>query len=321
MQAADHLARQRRPRRGSSHLGVRQKTGPGRSKRFWLCGMLRRYRCGETIPSLASEYPTCRLLAQLGELDWATGPVKHLNDLRGSRTGGVLGTPLTPLLKVERDTRFFALIAQCLGPSRIHGTSPGAALSARDYPVEAAPGSARLKRRKPLGKIHRAQQRFAGNEAHGRRILKEFRDAFVGPLLLLRGRADPDVSGPILVPRHEATDVLRSLGQKLPVEPGRVFDQWPQSCAPRVQVVAVLKYIGHRGAKDAAAFSVVPGLSFPLDRVPPRLFTKKSALSPLAPKLLPEPFRPSFRVTELARGRNPRAAPPGIKGVVGPFNC
>src|SRR5258708_37765803 len=108
MQAADHLARQRRPRRGSSHLGVRQKTGPARSKRFWPRGMLRRDRWGETIPSLASEDPTCRLLPHLGELDWATGPVKHPNHLLGSRTGEVRAARRTALLKEQPDTSFYA---------------------------------------------------------------------------------------------------------------------------------------------------------------------------------------------------------------------
>lgn len=78
--------------------------------------------------------------------------------------------------------------------------------------------------------------------------------------------------------------------------------------------------IRHRGAENPSPDPLLHRLPVPPDGVVPMRVAKEAAGSILAPHRAANPFRPRFRIAVRTRGRNLGTTPPGIEGVVRPFD-
>ena len=87
--------------------------------------------------------------------------------------------------------------------------------------------------------------------------------------LVFRGRTEPDVRPAVapVGPEH-AGDVLRALGQELPLERGGGADQVPEFGPPGLGR-SVVEDVGHDGAEDAMSRAGGQGLPVPANRLPP----------------------------------------------------
>src|SRR5262249_17097214 len=70
----------------------------------------------------------------------------------------------------------------------------------------------------------------------------------------------------------------------------------------------------------ALSFSGVDRVPIPLERLRPVMIAEEATRRVLTPDLVPVPLRIAFCVAVIAAGRDLHAAPPGIEGVIGPFD-
>src|SRR6202022_701436 len=146
---------------------------------------------------------------------------------------------------------------------------------------------------------------------------------------VFRCRAEPDVRISVApICRQHLANILRSLGQELPIQFIACTNEVEQIRAPR-GVYLIVEHVGQRRAEHALTSSML-GLEQPCPVVPcqgiaPVCFGSAAA-GMVAPLDLTTPLRPFFRIAKVAcRGSTPctrdlRAAGPRIKRAGGPLN-
>src|SRR5438105_3601405 len=98
--------------------------------------------------------------------------------------------------------------------------------------------------------IERREQRLTGEKTHRHRNTQKGWDTLIGSLLVFHARANPDVRGPDPVRGNHREDVLWSLRQQQPDEPGSPMDQRPELLAFLINDRVILKHIGHATTED-----------------------------------------------------------------------
>ena len=68
----------------------------------------------------------------------------------------------------------------------------------------------------------------------------------------------------------------------------RGFDQLPEIGSPGIEVYAVLEYVRHRGAEDAATLALALGGHVPPERFAPVLLAEEAPLGLLTPEMEPD---------------------------------
>jgi hypothetical protein len=105
--------------------------------------------------------------------------------------------------------------------------------------------------------------------------------------------------------------------------------RWSSTLAPnqtflgqsRAQGTILATFWGRLVNKSQSSHGVLAfRSSIPLYRLTPMFIPEESPTLTCSPDPFTHPFGPSFRIAVLAPWRNPAASPPGIKGMVGPFD-
>ena len=142
--------------------------------------------------------------------------------------------------------------------------------------------------------------------------------------LVFCGRAEPDI-GPAVAPvgRKRVRDVLRALGQKLPLERGSGADQVPEVGPPGLGR-SVVEDVGHAGAEDPMSRAGGQGLPVPANRLPPVVKRGAHPLGARVPEVaalaVAAPGAPGYRrgVAVVAGRADAQAAEPRVEGGMSP---
>lgn len=124
--------------------------------------------------------------------------------------------PIAPLLEEERYVCALTLITQVVYPMHIHRDCLGwihfQTFSSTYYPLQAI---------LPFTDIYRAEHGFNGGKSYWRRDFMEVDHPLVGTFLILHGRTDPCIAGPLTINsviRNHRPHVFRTFGEKLKYE-------------------------------------------------------------------------------------------------------
>jgi hypothetical protein len=124
------------------------------------------------------------------------------------------------------------------------GARFAATLSPGDYPTDLVP-------LEPGHEINRGEQRLTGQESDMRLHTQKPFDAPIGPALILGGGPQPYILAWAYCPWIDMLDMSGPFRQQEPVKMRSIFDERPESFAPRIKIGARLENIRHGGAENS----------------------------------------------------------------------
>ena len=204
-------------------------------------------RCvGHPIPSGSFQSAAGKFLAHAYHLDWSL-MVKFQQSRPDCFLNQLCRNPLAPLLKMKRNIERLTLIQETHCPIWMHWPRTTSAFATSDDPVNRVKSSPP----EPLAQIELAKQWLAGEEANCCRILQEERQPLFSQGLVFYACPQPHVSRPVLAPRRNLFDILRSLCEKEPIKVRCNFDEFPKPSSFFIQIGASLKNIRHARAENS----------------------------------------------------------------------